>query len=215
MDDKTIKEAISNLKKSDKRNFKQSIDLVFSLKDIDLKKPEHNVEIFLTLHQQAGKKLKICALVDADMIDSAKAVCDNVISVADFDKYKDKKLAKKLCEEYDFFVAQANIMPKIATVFGRTFGPRGKMPNPKAGCIVPPNINMNAVYDKLQKTLKVTNKKGPYIMTIVGTEETPAEVVLDNVKTIFNAVTNALPQGANNIKSLSIKYTMGKPVRLM
>jgi len=216
MNDKQINDAVKQLRSSEKKNFKQTIDLVFTLKDLDLKKPENQLEFFVTLHGEKGKTSKICAFVDADMIDNAKTSVDTVISVAEFDKYaKDKKLAKKLSEQHEFFIAQANIMPKVATSFGRVLGPRGKMPNPKAGCIFPPNANLKALNEKLQKTLKISNKKGPYIQTIVGNEATGDDVIIHNVKDVFNAVVHHMPQGENNIKSVIIKYTMGKPVKLM
>ena len=157
MDNKRLKEAVSKLKDSKKRNFKQTIDLIINLKQLDLKKPEHQVEFFLQMPNGKGKLSKVCALVGPELGDQAKKTMDNVVMVSEFDKYqKDKRLTKKLATNNDFFVAQANIMPKVATAFGRVLGPKGKMPNPKAGCIVPPNANLKQVYDKLQKTVKVS-----------------------------------------------------------
>ena len=106
-------------------------------------------------------------------------------------------------------------MPKIATTFGRVFGPRGKMPNPKAGCIVAPNANLEAVNEKLQSTVRLLAKKQLIIQTIVGNEESPDEDVKENVKAIYNSLMHSLPQGNNNIKSVYLKYTMGKPVKLV
>ena len=45
MDEKKLKEAVSKLKDSGKRNFKQTVDLIINLKGLDLKKPEHQVEL--------------------------------------------------------------------------------------------------------------------------------------------------------------------------
>ena len=216
MDEKILKETISKLKESKKRNFKQTIDLIINLKNLDLKKPEHQVEFFLELPKFKGKKTKICALVGPELGDLAKKTMDNAVLISDFDKYqKDKKLSKKLASEHDFFVAQANIMPKIATAFGRVFGPKGKMPNPKAGCIVPPNANLESVYQKLQKTVKVSGKKAALVQNIVGNQESSDEDVSENVKYIYNNLVHHLPQGLNNIKSIYLKYTMGKPIKVM
>ncbi len=216
MDEKELKKALSELKKSKKRNFKQTIDLIINLKNLDLKKPDHQVEFFLQLPKPKGKPVKVCALVGPELGDQAKAVMDNVVMQAEFDKYaKNKKLVKKLAEENDFFVAQANIMPKVAASFGRVLGPKGKMPNPKAGCIVPPNANLKAVYEKLQKTVKISGKKAPVIQTIIGNEDSKDEDIIENAKYIFNNVIHHLPQGSNNIKSVFIKYTMSKPIKVM
>jgi large subunit ribosomal protein L1 len=216
MDDKNIKEAISKLKESNKRNFKQTVDLIVNLKHLDLKNPDHQVEFFLTLPKPKGKKTTVCALVGPELGDEAKKVMDTVIMQAEFDAYgQDKKKTKKMASKSDFFVAQANIMPKVATSFGRVLGPKGKMPNPKAGCIVPPNANLKPLYEKLQQTVKLSGKKAPLIQTIIGNEESSQEDLKENLKYVYNNVIHHLPQGENNIKSVYVKYSMGKPVKVM
>ena len=169
----------------------------------------------MELSKPKGKKTKVCALVGPELGDQAKKVMDTVVMQSEFDKYaKDKKIAKKLATDNDYFVAQANIMPKIATAFGRVFGPKGKMPNPKAGCIVPPNANLNIIYDKLQKTIKISGKKAPLVQTIVGNEDSSDEDLIENIKFVYNNLTHHLPQGDNNVKSIYVKYSMGKPVKV-
>ena len=85
---------IETLKKmrNKKRNFSQAVDLVVSFKDLDLKKPEHQVDFFITLQNSPGKKAKIAALVAQELAAEAKNVCDEVVLQDDFPKYaKDKK----------------------------------------------------------------------------------------------------------------------------
>jgi len=204
---KTLKQVKEN---SQKRNFTQSIDLIINLRDIDIKKTEQSINFFHTLHYPKGKKTKICALVGPELLSQAKEVCDLAISVDDFPKYQDKGKAKKLATDYDFFVAQATIMPKLATAFGRVFGPKGKMPNPKAGCVVPPNANLKPIYERLQKTIKLQTKNDAIVQTIVGNEKMEDEEVIDNIMTTYDDLTHHLPSGKNNIKSVMLKLTMGK-----
>ncbi|MBN2368666.1 50S ribosomal protein L1 [Candidatus Woesearchaeota archaeon] len=216
MDETKLKEAISKLKESSKRNFEQKVDLVINLKNLDLKNPDHQIEFYLKLPKSKGKKTTICALVGPELGDQAKKVMDFVVMQAEFDNYvKDKRKVKKLATSYDYFVAQANIMPKIATSFGRIFGPKGKMPNPKAGCIVPPNANLQQVYDRLQGTVKLSGKKAPLIQTLVGNEKSSDADLIENIRYIYNNVIHHLPQGENNVKSAYVKYTMGKPQKIM
>lgn len=203
---KTLKKVKEN---SPKRKFTQSIDLIINLKDIDLKKPDQSINLFHTLHYSKGKKVKICALVGPELLSQAKEVCDFAVSVDDFPKYQ-KKEAKKLATDYDFFIAQATIMPKLATTFGKVFGPKGKMPNPKAGCVVPPNANLKPLYDRLQNTIKLQTRDNANIQTIVGNEEMKEEEVVDNIMTTYGDLINHLPSGHNNIRSVMIKLTMGK-----
>jgi len=207
-------QAIQTLKKvkenSQKRNFSQTYDLIVSLRDIDIKKAEQAVNFFATLHYSKGKKAKICALVGPELLTQAKEVCDLAISVDEFPKYQDKKQAKKIAKSYDYFIAQATIMPKVAQTFGRVFGPKGKMPNPKAGCVVPPNANLKQVYDKLQKTIKLQTKNDAIIQTAVGKEDMKDEEVIDNIMTVYDALVHHLPSGKNNIRRVFLKVTMGK-----
>src|SRR3989338_4334941 len=156
---------------SEKRNFRQSFDIIINLKGLDLKKQEHQIDLFITLPHPRGKKAKVCAFVGAELMEQAKSVCDFAVPSDNFEKYKEKKEIKKLANSYDFFIAQANIMPKVATAFGRVFGPRGKMPNPKSGGVVPPNANIRPLYEKLQRTIRATAKTAPLIQCAIGTEE--------------------------------------------
>jgi large subunit ribosomal protein L1 len=216
MDKKVILAALKQAREtSPKRNFKQSFDFIINLRGLDLKKTEQQIEFFMTLKHAKAKKTKVCALVGAELLDEAKNTCDFFIVQDDFQKYgQDKKLTKKLAEQYDFFIAQANIMPKIAGAFGRVLGPRGKMPNPKAGCIVPPKFNMKPLYEKLQSTIKVSAKTVPMIQTVVGSEAGKDEDIAENILTIYDQVIHHLPQEKNNIETMFIKMTMGKPIKL-
>lgn len=199
---------------SEKRNFKQSFDLIINLQGLDAKKQEHQIDSFITLPHSKGKKATVCALIGAELAQQAKSVCDEAIMSDDFERYKGKKEIKKLANSYDFFVAQANMMPKIATVFGRVFGPRGKMPNPKSGGVVPPNANLKPLYEKLQKTVRVTNKTSPVIQCAIGTEDMALEHVAENGVAVYNTIIHALPNERHNIKDIYVKLTMSKPIKI-
>ena len=209
--------AVKKLKSDpSKRNFAQSVDLIINLHNLDMKKQESNVDTYIALHHDRGRKLKICAIVGPELADSAKQVCDGTITSEEMVRvYKDnKKAIKKLANQYDYFIAQATIMPQIATVFGRVFGPRGKMPNPKAGCVVPPNANLKIVYDRLQKLLRVQTKNQPAIKCLAGNEKMPDEHLVDNIDTIYKGILQVLPNAENSVKDISIKLTMGKPIKV-
>jgi large subunit ribosomal protein L1 len=214
MDRKSLIEALKQARtNSPKRNFKQSFDFIVNLRGLDLKKPEQQIEFFMTLKHAKAKKTKVCALVGAELVDEAKTVCDFTIVQDDFQKYaQDKKATKKLAEQYDYFIAQANIMPKVAAAFGRVLGPRGKMPNPKSGCIVPPKFNLKPLYEKLQNTIKISAKTSLIVQTVVGSEDRKDDEIADNILAIYDQVVHHLPNDKNNIKSMYVKMTMGKAV---
>ena len=217
MDKNKCLDALKKAKQdSKKRNFKQKVDLIVNLKDLDLKKPEQQVEFFLKLHYNKGRESKICALIGSELASKAKSACDNVVLIDDFGKYAgNKKLSKQLCKEYDFFIAQANIMPKVAATFGRIFGPRGKMPNPKAGCVVTDKTDFNTLCENLKKTVKISAKTSLIIQVIIGNEEMKDEEIADNAYNIYEQLIHHLPNEKNNIKSIFLKLTMGKPIMVL
>ncbi len=200
---------------SPKRKFKQSYDLIINLRNLDLKKTENQIDIFIQLHYDRGKKVKICALVGPELKATAKEECDMSIELSDFDKYaKNKKLTKKLAQNYDFFIAQANIMPKVAAAFGKVLGTKGKMPNPKAGCIVPPNANLKALVTKLQNSVRIRVNVSPLFQCRIGNEDTPEEHLIDNAFIIYNSLIHSLPGEKNNIRSVYLKLTMGPSIKV-
>lgn len=212
MEQKNVLQALQKIREQKKRNFNQSIDLIINLKSLDLKKPDQQVDFYAHLHYSTGKNLKIAAFVGEEMKDDASKAVDTVITPDEFSRYKDKKIAKKLAEQHDFFIAQANIMAKVAGAFGKILGTRGKMPNPKAGCVVPPKANLKQISENLQKTLRIKAKALPVIQCIVGKEDLKDEHIADNIMSVYNQLVHTLPNHENNIDRVMIKTTMGKIV---
>lgn len=214
MDKKQILSAIKELKEKNKKNFKQTFDLIITLKDLNLKKTEEQIDFFAQLHYSKGKKHTVCALVGPELKPQAKDV-DMLIPVDEFNKYdKSPKDIKKLAEDYDFFIAQANIMPKVAATFGKILGRRGKMPNPKAGCVVPPNANLAALSEKLQKTVRLSAKTSLMVQAVVGKEDSPEEQIVDNIMTLYDSLIHHTIRGKNNINKVLLKLTMSKPMKI-
>jgi large subunit ribosomal protein L1 len=216
MEKKKIIEVLKKVRQdSKKRNFVQSIDLIINLKDINLKNPDEHVDIFTTLAHPKEKKIKVCGLVAAELKQESENVCDLTIMSDDFQRYAgNKKELKKLANDYDFFIAQANIMANIAKVFGKVLGSRGKMPNPKAGCVVPPKTNLRPLYEKLQATVRLLAKTSPVVHVCVGKEDMTDEDIAENILNLYNLLIHSLHKEENNIASILIKTTMGKPMRL-
>jgi len=210
MDKQLIETTLKKVKdNSPKKNFNQSLDLIINLKGLDLKKTEHNVNMYVTLHHNNGKKVSVCALVGPELEGKAKEVCEEIVLADQFEKYKNKTEVKKLANRHDFFIAQAPLMAKIATTFGRYLGPKGKMPNPKIGSILPPNANVKQTYEKLKNTVKLVTKNEPTIKCRVGSQDSPDDSIVDNVMLIYNSVVQKLPNEQNNVKSVMLKLTMG------
>jgi large subunit ribosomal protein L1 len=212
MNKEEVQKALTELKESSKRNFTQSYDLIINLKNIVIK--SNPVDFFVTLHHPKGRKIKVAAFVDQQLADEAEKTCDFTIRESEFSKYADKKELKKLANTYDYFIAQANIMPKVAAAFGKVLGVQGKMPNPKLGCVVPPNANLGPLVEKLNKTVRMQAGKATNLQCLVGKEDQPDEEIIDNIITVYEATVKNLPNEIQNVKNVALKLTMGKPVRL-
>ncbi len=198
---------------SPKRKFVQTVDVIFNLRNLDLKKETDKVNTFVTLPFPIGKKLRVTALVGQELATKAKGVCDTVVVNDEFKSLGIKRI-KKLSQETDYFIAQANIMPQIAATFGKILGPRGKMPNMKAGCIVQPTADLKPLFERLQKTIRVETKNEPTLKTRVGLESAKDEELVENINSLYTTVLGLLPQDKNNLKDVLVKTTMGKPVVL-
>ena len=214
MDKKQILETLGNLRSiSKKREFKQSVDLVINLKELDIKTTY--VDLFVSLPHPRGKEAKICAIVDSELETQAKQACDFVILKKELDKYKaDLKLVKKISKQYDIFIAQASLMGIIATIFGRILGPLGKMPNPRVGGVLPPIGQVKPVADKFRKLVRIATKKEPIIKISVGKEDMKDDDIAENIYTIYEQLVHHLPNGRANIKNILIKFTMSNPLKI-
>ena len=213
MDKEQIQKVLEELKKQPQKKFAQSYDLIINLKDYDVKQAP--LDFFVNLPSQKGKKVKIAAFVDQQLVEQAAKFCDLVIRDTEFDRYKeDKKAAKKLAQHYDYFIAQATIMPKIAAVFGKALGARGKMPNPKLGCVVPPNANLEPLVKKLATTVRLSAKKGTNLQCVVGKQDQPEAQVIDNILAVYQTAIKQLPNEIHNVREILLKTTIGKPVNI-
>ena len=199
---------------SKKRKFPQTFDLVINLKDINLKKPDENINTYVTLPFSTGKKVKICGLVGPELQTSAKQLLDKVITNEEFPEYHDKKLIKRLARQYDYFVAQADLMSKVASTFGKVLGPKQKMPDPKAGCVIPSVADLKPFIVKLAKQVRLQTKNEAIIKCAVGSEEMKDAEIEANITTVYQASIHNLKEGEKNIAKVYLKLTMGTPIEI-
>ena len=205
MDKAKVLEAVKNLKKEKQRKFKQTVDLIINLRDFDMKKD--SINIFLNLPHKI-KEPKIAAFL------TKKSNLVETITKDDFKSYKDKKKLKKLVKEHDFFISAAALMPAVATTFGRFLGPEGKMPSPQLGIIREENeAEIKKILDNFSKVIRIKSKE-PSLKFHIGKEEMKDEDVVDNIITAYNTIIKNLPRQKDNVRSVMIKLTMGKPIKL-
>ena len=213
MADKSIVEAVKKaieLAKERNRKFRESVDLAINLKDVDLKNPKNRIEEEIILPHGRGKQVKVGVFATGELAFKSKDVADVVITPEEIDDLaENKRKAKKLANDIDFFIAEAPLMPVIGKKLGVVLGPRGKMPRP-----VPPNIDPKGIVETLRKTVKVRSKDRPTFHAHVGTVDMDPEQIADNIEAVLKRVESKLERGRMNIKSAYVKTTMGPAVRL-
>lgn len=213
MDRKEIEEAVKKvLSATKKRKFTQSVDLAINLK-LETKEQAKLDEV-IELPKGRAKQAKVGAFVATELKEQAQKLCDITVLSDTFDQWKAPRKIKTLLRTYDFFIAQATVMPQLAKVFGKYLGPLGKMPNPKAGQIVPPKANLTPLIKKLKNSVKLTLKKSPVVHCSVGNEKMPPEDITENILALLDTLKTKLPQGQHSISSIYIKTTMGPGVKI-
>jgi large subunit ribosomal protein L1 len=212
LETKGIIQTIKEMKeKSKKRNFVQSVELLISLRDIDPKKPEGKIQEAIELPYPVGKLGKICVIASGELaLKAKKAGADLVIERNELESLGgDKKKQKDLVENYDAFIAEAPLMPLIGKVLGATLGPKGRMPTPVA-----PNANIAVELEKRKKTVQVRLRNQPILQCLVGTENMDDKEIAENVLAVIRRLEGKLKRGIKNIRSISLKTSMGAPVKI-
>ena len=145
-----LKKALEELRKEKQRKFNQTVDLIVDLQKFNPKKD--SVNLFIVVPHKIKEK-KIAAFLEA------KNKSIETIIQEEFRRYSEKKEVKKLVKKFDFFIAQASLMPKVATVFGKILGPAGKMPSPQLGIVVNADEKtIDSLKDKINKSVKIRTK---------------------------------------------------------
>ena len=213
IEQKTILAAVKEAKeKTEKRNFTQSVELILNLQDIDMKSPEGRLQENIELpHPPPEKANKICVIATGELaLKAKKANADLVIDKVELEGLAGKKKElRKIADEYDFFVAEAPLMPLVGKILGATLGPRGKMPVP-----VPPTADIESLLEKYRKTVVIKMRNQPIIQCLVGTESMKEEEITENIQAVLRVLEGKLKRGMKNIKLVCIKTTMGAPVKI-
>lgn len=201
-----IEQAVVQAKKEAKeRNFTQSLDLVINLRDIDLNQTENRFSAKVKLPANPGES-KVCVI--GDTLNQAGA--EKKISSSELEELtQDKSKAKDLAEEFDFFIAEAPLMPDIGKSLGSVLGPRGKMPE-----AVPVGADIEDKISDLKRSVKIEVKERPSVKLKIGSEDMEDQQLADNVRAVLDLVKDKLPQGRRNLKQVMVKLTMGPPLTI-
>lgn len=207
--DEAIVEAVRRaLRLGKKRRFKQSVDLIVVLKDVDIKSPEGRIREVVFLPNKPSKEPRVCVVAEGDMAVKAKELGVPVYTRADLQNLRNnRKAAKKIAEQCDWVLVRVDLMGLAGGTLGPALGPRGKAPTP-----VPMKADIAQMIERYKSAVWVRVRNQPQIMCRVGTEDMPPEKIAENIKAVLSAITGKL--GTQKIGRIIVKRTMGIPVEV-
>lgn len=208
-----ILEAVKTaLEKAPKRKFSESIDITINLKNIDMAQPKNRIDETILLPNGTGENVGICVLGKGDIVTQAKdAKVDLILGPEEIERLGGApREARKIAEQYRFFLAETGVMPQVGRFLGPRLGPRGRMPMPITG-----GMDIRPIVERLRNSVKIRTKDKTVFSTKVGSTTMKPEQVAENIETIVKRVESVLEQGPLNIRSIYVKTTMGPPVRLV
>jgi len=207
-----LKQTITDILKAStdkKRKFMESIELQIVLKNYDTQKDKRFAGS-IKLPNVPRPNMSCCILGDAFHVDQAKAAgipCMDVEALKGLNK--DKKKVKKLANRYSFFLASSTVMKQIPRLLGPTMHKMGKFPT-----LIEKTEDMIEKIDSIRSTVKFQLKKVLTMGTACANVEMQEMQVYANVQITINFLVSLLKKNWQNVKTLNLKSTMGKPHRI-
>ena len=190
-----------------KAKFDETIELHVRL-GVDSRHADQQVRGAVVLPNGTGKTVRVIAICKGDAAKAAEAAGAELVG--------DEDLIAKISGgflDFDVLVTTPDMMGKVGRL-GKVLGPRGLMPNPKAGTVTP-DIG-RAVTEAKAGKIEYRLDKQNIIHVSVGKASFGAEKLMVNLDTVLEAIAKAKPAAAKGqyFKSATVATTMGPGVRL-
>ncbi len=191
-----------------KAKFDETVELHVRL-GVDSRHADQQVRGAVVLPHGTGKNVRVIAICKGDAAKAAEEAGAMIVGDADL-------IAKIQTEgfvDFDVLVTTPDMMGQVGRL-GKILGPRGLMPNPKAGTVTP-DIG-RAVTEAKAGKIEYRLDKQNIIHVPVGKASFGTEKLMDNVKTVMDAIVKAKPAAAKGqyIRSVTVATTMGPGVKL-
>lgn len=202
------KEALDLCLQTAKAKFDETIELHVRL-GVDSRHADQQVRGAVVLPNGTGKDVRVLAICKGDNEQLAKDAGADFVGAEDMTQ----KIQQENWMDFDVLVTTPDCMGLVGRL-GRILGPRGLMPNPKAGTVTPDIAKAikEAKAGKIEYRLDKTN----IIHCPIGKKSFGTDKLSENLETLMDAVVKAKPAAAKGqyIKSVAVTSTMGPGVKL-
>jgi large subunit ribosomal protein L1 len=201
-------EALELTCKNAKAKFDETIEVHIRL-GVDSRHADQQVRGAVVLPNGTGKNVKVLVFCKPEKVEAAKAAGADYAGAEEFVD----KITKENWMDFDVVIASPDMMGLVGRL-GKVLGPRGLMPNPKAGTVTPDVAKAvtEAKAGKIEYRLDKTN----IIHCPIGKVSFGTDKLLENFNALLDAIIKAKPEAAKGqyIKSCAVASTMGPGVRM-
>ena len=202
------KEAFELIVQTAKAKFDETVEAHIRL-GVDSRHADQQVRGAIVLPNGTGKTVRTLVFTKGDKVDAALAAGADYVGAEDYVN----KIMKENWFEFDVVIASPDMMGVIGRL-GKILGPKGLMPNPKAGTVTPDVARAvkEAKAGKIEYRLDKTN----IIHCPIGKASFGVEKLMENFDALMGAIIKAKPAAAKGqyLKSVCIASTMGPGVKI-
>jgi large subunit ribosomal protein L1 len=202
-------EAVGLAKETSYVSFDATVEVHMRL-GVDPRHADQQVRSVVLLPHGLGKEVRILVFAEGE--------AEKIAREAGADHVGSDDLVKQIQDgwlDFDVAISIPQMMGKVGRL-GRILGPRGLMPNPKAGTIVPAEDLPRAINESRLGRVEFRVDKTANLHVPIGKVSFPAAKLLDNMAALFEAVKKAKPASAKGqyIRRITLATTMGPGIKL-